>query len=224
MMSFVNYLNVLVCNWPHSVGQNHFIVKMLFNRNFASQKSQFPASRSDDVSSRPDAHLSKASAVRTTCHIVRTPDRLKHHPSGRHGFPFGPSSVSRSFCSSLHPSGRLSSPFGRLSVSTKLQTLSKIKYGKIAATVRKTWILVWTRFSLRQVRNSNSTVRTMWIPVRTHSFIRQESQFKYNRSDVSHHGPDACSTDMEITFSTSTVRTPAYNGPGTLSTDMEIAC
>jgi hypothetical protein len=201
MMSFVNYLNVLVCNWPHSVGQNHFIVKMLFNRNFASQKSQFPASRSDDVSSRPDAHLSKASAVRTTCHIVRTPDRLKHHPSGRHGFPFGPSSV-----------------------STKLQTLSKIKYGKIAATVRKTWILVWTRFSLRQVRNSNSTVRTMWIPVRTHSFIRQESQFKYNRSDVSHHGPDACSTDMEITFSTSTVRTPAYNGPGTLSTDMEIAC
>jgi len=29
---------VLVCNWPHSVGQNHFFVKMFFNRDFAIQK------------------------------------------------------------------------------------------------------------------------------------------------------------------------------------------
>jgi hypothetical protein len=29
---------VLVCNWPHSVGQNHFFVKMLFIRDSAIQK------------------------------------------------------------------------------------------------------------------------------------------------------------------------------------------
>jgi len=43
--------------------------------------------------------------------------------------------------------------------------------------------------------------------VRTRSFIRQESQFKYNRPDACQHGPDARSTDMEIAYSTSTIRT-----------------
>jgi hypothetical protein len=83
---------------------------MLFNRDsaiqkcfpedsaqFASQKIRFPASRPDDVSYRLDAQLSKESAVQTTCHTVWTHIRLKHHPSGRPGFPSGPFSVSRSF-------------------------------------------------------------------------------------------------------------------------------
>jgi hypothetical protein len=64
---------------------------------FARQKKRFPVIRPEDVSSRPDAQLSKASAVWTTCHTAQTLIRLKHHPSGRHGFPSGPSSVSRSF-------------------------------------------------------------------------------------------------------------------------------
>jgi len=68
--------------------------------------------------------------------------------------------------------------------STKLQILSKIKYGKIAAIIQKTWIPVQTRFSLRQVRNSNSTVQTSVC-----------------------HGSDARSTDMEIACRRSTVRT-----------------
>jgi len=111
--------------------------------------------------------------------------RLKHHPFGRCGFPSGYSSVSKSFCSSLHPFGRLSSPSGRLSVFDQASDfLSKIKYGNIAATVRMTWNPVRTRYSLRQVRNSNSTVRT---PV--------------------YHGPDARTTDMEIACRRSTVRT-----------------
>jgi hypothetical protein len=46
--------------------------------------------------------------------------------------------------------------------SIKLQILSKFSYGKIDATVRTTWILVRTRFSLRQ-----------------------ESQFKFNCPDAS---------------------------------------
>jgi hypothetical protein len=41
--------------------------------------------------------ISQETSVRTTCHTVRTLIRLKHHPSGRHGFLSGPSSMSRSF-------------------------------------------------------------------------------------------------------------------------------
>jgi len=47
-----------------------------------------------------------------------------------------------------------------------------------------------------------------WIPVRTRSYIRQESQFKYNHPDVSQLGTNVRSTDMEIAYSTSTFRTP----------------
>jgi hypothetical protein len=54
---------------------------------FASQKIRFPTSRPNDVSYRPDAQLSKAPAIQTTCHTVWMHIRLKHHPSERHGFP-----------------------------------------------------------------------------------------------------------------------------------------
>jgi hypothetical protein len=88
-------------------------------------------------------------------------------------------------CSNLHLSKRFSSPFRRLSVFDQaLDFLSKIKFGKTAATVRTTWIPVRPRFSLRQVRNSNSTVRTL-----------------------AYHGPDARMTDMEIACSRSPVQT-----------------
>jgi len=75
-------------------------------------------------------------------------------------------------------------PTGRLSVFDQASDfLSKIKYGKIATTVRTTWIPVRTRYSLRQVRNSNSTVRT-----------------------PAYHGPDARMTYMEITCKISPVQ------------------
>jgi hypothetical protein len=154
------------------------------------------------VSSRPNAHLSIVPAVRTTYHTVWTPDRPKHHPSRRRGFPSGHSFESRSFCSSLHPSKRLSSPSGRLLVIDQASDfLSKIKYGKIAATVRMMWIPVRTRYSLRQVRNSNSTVQTSVC-----------------------HGPDARSTDMEIACRRSTVRTAIPHGPDVQSLSKEVTC
>jgi hypothetical protein len=88
---------------------------------------RFPVSRPDDMSSRPDAHLSTVPSVRMTCSsrpdarqtsIIR-PDDVS--------FPSGPYTVSRSFCSSLHPSGHLSSPSGRLSVLEQSQILSKFQ-------------------------------------------------------------------------------------------------
>jgi hypothetical protein len=50
----------------------------IFRRIYTAKKIEdfrFPVSCPDDVLSRPDAHLSTAPFVRTTCHTVQTPDR-----------------------------------------------------------------------------------------------------------------------------------------------------
>jgi hypothetical protein len=62
------------CVWTKSL-----ICKDAANRDSTVQSevrriSKFPVSRLDDVSSRPDGHLSTALSVRTMCHPVRTPD------------------------------------------------------------------------------------------------------------------------------------------------------
>jgi hypothetical protein len=152
---------LLVCNWPHSVGQNHFVVKMLFKRDSTIQstsrrfcadyksKNSIPCqpsgrcvipsgrpavqsfNRPDDMSYRPNAHQTKASSVWTTWIPIWTFLCFEN-------------------CSNLHPSGRFSSPFERLSVFDQASDfLSKIKYGKIGATVWTTWIPFRTRYSLR---------------------------------------------------------------------------
>jgi hypothetical protein len=162
-------------------GQNHLYVKMLFYKGFRySEDSRFPVSRPDDctiLSGRSSVHCS----IRPE-DLSYHPDarQIKHHLSGRRVSPSRPFIVSRSFCSSLHPSGPLSSPSGAIKYSIKLPILSKIIYGKIASTVRTTWLSIQTCFSLRQ-----------------------ESQFKFNCPDVCQQGPKARSTDMEIADSTS---------------------
>jgi len=112
--------DILLVFWPYYVfGQNHLCVKMLkqgFHFQSAVKKFKFPVSRPDDVSSRPDANLSTAPSVRTTCHPVRTPDSPATSVQTTCSFSPNPYTVSRSFCSSLHPSGRFSSTSGRLSV------------------------------------------------------------------------------------------------------------
>jgi hypothetical protein len=87
-------------------------------------------------------------------------------------------------CSSLHPSGRFSSTSERHSVFDQLwDFVPKHRYGKTAATVR-----------------------TMWIPIRTPSSIRQVVHSKFKCLDSSLHGPDARATYMEIACIRSTVR------------------
>jgi hypothetical protein len=101
---------LLVCNWPHSVGQNHFYVMIISNRDSAIQKCFQKILHSLQV-----RKFGSLSAVRTTCHIVRTPICPECQPSGRcvipsgrpsvqsiirpddENFPSGPSTVSRSF-------------------------------------------------------------------------------------------------------------------------------
>jgi hypothetical protein len=52
-----------------------------------------------------------------------------------------------------------------------------------------------------------ATVRTMWIPVRKHSFIRQVMHSKSKRPDVTLHGTDAQASYIEIACIRSTIRT-----------------
>jgi hypothetical protein len=52
-----------------------------------------------------------------------------------------------------------------------------------------------------------ATIRTMWNPVLTRSFIRQVSHSKSKRPDANLHDPDACASDMEIACIRSIVRT-----------------
>jgi hypothetical protein len=119
--------------------------------------------------SRPNAHQTKASSVRTTWIPVRTflcVEKLRTVPS----------------C--IRPddsAARLNDP----QCSIKPQDFfPKHRYGKIAAAVRTTWILVPKRSSLRQV-----------------------SQIKSRRPDAGQHGPDARASDMEIACIRSVFRT-----------------
>jgi hypothetical protein len=99
------------------------------------------ASRPNNVSYRPDAHLSKASSARTT-RTFRSDLSLCREVSN---------------CSSLHLSRRFSSPSGQLSVFDKLQDFfPKHSYGKIAAVVRTTWIPILMHSSIRQVSQFKS--------------------------------------------------------------------
>jgi hypothetical protein len=164
---------LLVCNWSHSVRLNHFIVMMLFNRDSTIQKCFQKILHSLQV-----RKFGSLPAVRTTCHTVRTHIRLKHHPFERHGFLSGPSSVSRRFeLLQLASVRTIQQPVRTtLSVRPKLQDFfPKHRYGKIAATVRTTWIPVWVRSSIRQV-----------------------PQFKSRHLDARQHGPDAQASDVEI--------------------------
>jgi len=100
----------------------------IFRRLCTAKKIEdfkFPVSRPDDVSSRPDAHLSPVPSIRTTCSSRSDARQTSIIRPDDVSFPSGPYTVSRSFCSSLHPSGPLSNPSGCPLVIDQLQILSK---------------------------------------------------------------------------------------------------
>jgi len=129
------------------------------------------------------------------------------HLSGRRDIPFGRSTVqassvrtTRTFCldlslcrepsncSSLHPFGCLSNTARHLLVLDRLKDFFlKHRYGKTIAIVR-----------------------TMCFPVQTLPFIRQVVHTKFNRSNVSLHGPDTQASYMKIVCISSTVCTSAF--------------
>jgi hypothetical protein len=113
-----------------------------------------------------EENSSSLSAIRTMCHPVRTPICLLLHPSGRcvissrrqtvqHDSSGRRASSVRTlhciemFLFQLDPSGRLSSTSGSLSVLERFTNSFQI-----------------------QEREDQSTIRTMWYPVRTRVSIR----------------------------------------------------
>jgi hypothetical protein len=144
-------------------------------------------------------HFNRDSAIQSSyrrfCTVYKSVKSDPLQPSGRHNIPSGCPIVKSIFvrmtrtfrldlplcreasnCSSLHLSGRFSSMSGRHSVFNQLwDFFPKHRYGKTAATVR-----------------------TMWIPVRTRSSIRQVAHSKFRHPDNRCHGPDMPSLDMEI--------------------------
>jgi hypothetical protein len=97
---FVSIL-ALFCVWTKSLMCNDAANRDSSFQSEVRRISKFPVSRPDDVSSRPDAHLSTVPSVRTTCHSVRTSDR-QASPVRMTCF-FRPDTyiVSRSFCANL---------------------------------------------------------------------------------------------------------------------------
>jgi hypothetical protein len=113
------------------------------------------------MSNCPDAHQTKASSVQTFLYV----EKLRTAPACIH--PDDSAARSDDPQCSIKPQDFFPKP----------------RYGKIAATVRTTWILVWMRSSIRQV-----------------------SQFKSRCPDASQHGPDARASDMEIACIRSAIR------------------
>jgi hypothetical protein len=188
---------MLFCNWLHSVGQNHFFVMMLLNRDFAIQSasrrfckvykskksdSLQPSGRRDILS---DAQLSKASSVRAT--RTSRPD-LHLCPEA-------------SNCSCLHPFRRFSSTSGRHSVFDQLQDFfPKHRYRKIPATVWMMWIPFRTRSSIRQVVHSKFQTfgrQPSWFGCASHLY--GNCVHLINCPDDHSLYWDAGSLDMEIT-------------------------
>jgi hypothetical protein len=139
-------------------------------------------------------HLNRNSAIqrssRRFCTVYKSDKSDPLQPFGRRDIPSGRYELSkassvrttRTFCSDL---ALCQEALNCSSVFDQLQDFfPKHRYGKIAANVR-----------------------TMWIPFRTRSSIRQVGHSKFRRPDVSLYGPDARDTYMEIACIWSTIRT-----------------
>jgi hypothetical protein len=153
-------------------GQNHLYVKILFCKGFRYSEEFYkilqskkpvpcqPFGRSCHpvrTSICPLFHLSRLRAIPS-----KRPDRPTIIRSDDVDFLLDPPLYREAFVPACIRPDVSAARLDASQYLTKLQILSKFLYGKIDATVRTTWILIRTRFSLRQ-----------------------ESQFKFNRPDAS---------------------------------------
>jgi len=136
----------LVRNWPHSVGQNHFFLKMIFNRDSAIQKCFQKI-----LHSLQGRKLGSLSAVRTTCHTVRTTRTFR---------PNLPLCQEVSNCSSLHQSRCFGNTSGRLSV-----------FDQASGFLSKTWI--WEDCCNRL----DALIHKASISIQIQTFRRQSAWF-----------------------------------------------
>lgn len=112
-------------------------------------------------------------------HPVRTPLCPLFHPFGRRVIPSGRQTVQH------HPSGRRA-PFVRTptlyrEVYVPACTRPDVLAARSDAYQFSNGSLILSKF---QEREDQSTVRTMWYPIRTRVSVRQEWQLKIDRPDV----------------------------------------
>jgi len=145
---------------------------------FTSQKNRIPCSRPKDVIYHLDAHLSKASSVRTTrtfrLNLPLCPDVSRAHPEDTQcSTSYGISFQNKNMGRSLQSSGRCGLPSGRAhmaSIAFKIQTFGR-----------------YCSWSGR-------------VSIRYGNCVHQ-----INRPDYHSFGPDARSLGMEITCSGSAI-------------------
>jgi hypothetical protein len=124
--------SLLVCNWLHSVGQNHFYVMMHLNRDSDIQKSSrrsctvYKSEKSDPL--QPSGRHDISFGSPTVQSIIRPDDK---------NFSSGPSFMSKSFELLLLAFVRTFQQhiWTTLSVRLLWDFFPKHKYGKTAATV-----------------------------------------------------------------------------------------
>jgi hypothetical protein len=110
----ISCLFLLVCNWLHSVGQNHFFVMMLLNRDSAIQSASrrfctiYKSEKSDPL--QPSRRHDIPSRRPTVQSIICSDDE---------NFPSGPSSLSRSFELLQFPSVRTLQQHVRTTLSVR---------------------------------------------------------------------------------------------------------
>jgi hypothetical protein len=145
---------LLVCNWLHSVGQNHFFVMMFFIRDLVSFRA-FIFRVMKILHIFQVREIGSLTSIWTlSCQSIIHPDYKCREASN---------------CSWLYPSGCLSNTAGRLSVFNKEKDfVPKHRYGKTTAIAR-----------------------TMCVPIQMLSLIRQVMHTKFNRPNVTLHGPNA---------------------------------
>jgi hypothetical protein len=127
---FVSIL-ALFCVWTKSLMCNDAANRVSTFQSEVRRISKFPVSRPDDVSSRPDAHLSTVPSVRTTCHSVRTSDRQASPVRTTYFFRPNTYIVSRSLCASLLRLDVSAAHPDAYQFSNGSLILSKFKKGKI---------------------------------------------------------------------------------------------
>jgi hypothetical protein len=112
-------------------------------------------------------------------HSIRTPICPLFHPFGRRVIPSGLQTDQH------HPSERPAPSVRTPTLYREASVLAYIRPDDSAARPDASQLsngsLILSKF---QEREDQATVQTMWYPVRTRVFIRQESQFKIDRSNV----------------------------------------
>jgi hypothetical protein len=128
---------VLFCVWTKSLMCNDAANRDSTFQSEVRRISKFPVSRPDNVSSRPDAHLSTVPSVRMTCHFVWTSDRQASSVRTMSFFRPDTYIVSRSFCANLiRPDVSAARP-DAYQFSNGSLILSKFKKGKINQPSRR---------------------------------------------------------------------------------------